>query len=298
MVSEQASATMSVINSQTPDDFAHLMDWVGRTAEQTDTITSAPLSALAATLGQRDSTKSLTFVPPLWHWVYFNQHTPRHLIGPDGHALRGGFLPPVSLPRRMWAGGRLDFFFPLQVGDQVTRISTIHQIKPKQGRTGPLVFVDVQHDYMTREGLALTEHHDIVYRGAALPQAAQLQAQVARTDHTMFEQVSPDPVLLFRYSALTFNGHRIHYDRDYATQVEAYPGLVVHGPLLATLQLELLHRHQPNARLTHFNYQAVSPIFDTDAFSVCGVAEDSHEAALWVANGAGGLAMQALARWA
>jgi 3-methylfumaryl-CoA hydratase len=163
-------------------------------------------------------------------------------IGPDGHPKRGGFLPPVPLPRRMWAGSRLTFVQPVRVGDALTRESRILDVSGKEGRTGHLVFVTVRHDYSLASGLAITEEHDIVYRDNPQPGQPAPKPTPAPTDSQFSREIVPDPVLLFRYSALTFNGHRIHYDRSYVTEVEGYPGLIVHGPLIATLLLDLLRR--------------------------------------------------------
>jgi 3-methylfumaryl-CoA hydratase len=265
---------------------ADLQQWLGRSEERTDVV--RPVSALAATLDREDPGLVL---PPLWHWTLFPQLTPQSGIGPDGHALRGGFLPPVPLPRRMWAGGRLDFLQPLRIGDQVRRLSRVAGIRSKLGRRGELVFVTVRHQIFSSSGLALTEEHDIVYRGMESSPAAPLPAP----DGALYErEIVPDPVLLFRYSALTFNGHRIHYDRSYATGVEGYPGLVVHGPLIATLLLDLLHRHRPEVQVRRFQFKAVRPLFDTQPFFVCG-RPDGNGFALWARDTEGYLAMEASA---
>ncbi len=242
-------------------------------------------------------------MPALWHWVYFTPQTPAHDIGEDGHARRGGFLPPVPLPRRMWAGGRLSFHHPLRVGDTVQRVSTIQDVQLKQGRTGALVFVCVRHDYTSPRGLVLSEEHDIVYRDAPPADIAGLRSGAPTTTQTPLpapgdEQFSrlvvPDPVLLFRYSALTFNGHRIHYDRSYVTQVEGYPGLIVHGPLIATLLMDLLRRNHPQAHVRRFSFKALRPTFDIHPFTVCGKL-DGQSATLWGRDHEGCLTMQATA---
>jgi 3-methylfumaryl-CoA hydratase len=278
---------------------AALQSWVGRQEVARDVVTPAPYVALAATL-DHDATRPApgTPLPPLWHWLYFLPVHRRSELGPDGHAQRGGFLPPVALPRRMWAGSRFAFREPIRVGDALTRVSTIESVKEKTGRTGPLVFVTVRHE-VTRDGEAapaLVEHHDIVYREAPRPGEAAPPPLQAPTSAAFEARWVPDDVLLFRYSALTFNGHRIHYDRRYATGVEGYPGLVVHGPLLATLLLDLLRTHQPEARVTAFAFRAVRPVFDTASFAVCGAPGDAPGAIhLWVRDGDGLLAMDATA---
>jgi 3-methylfumaryl-CoA hydratase len=281
------------------EQLAHWRGWVGRTEQRSDLVTAAPLHALAATL-DRDEPEPLpgAHIPPLAHWLYFLPAAPAREIGPDGHPRRGGFLPPVALPRRMWAGGRLHFHHALQVGDEITRTSRIAQVDAKQGRSGPLVFVTVRHEISNARGLAVSEEHDIVYRDAPAPGAPAARALPAPTDASFAREIVPDPVLLFRYSALTFNGHRIHYDRSYVTEVEGYPGLVVHGPLIATLLVDLLRRERPNARLTHFAFTALRPSFDIHRFSVCGRDDGRSTFALWGRDHEGWLTMRAEARTA
>jgi len=277
------------------DTLEHLRSWIGRSEQRTDTITAAPLAALAATLDRDDPPPATgTAVPPLWHWLYFLPIARQSELGADGHPRRGGFLPPVELPRRMWAGGRLTFERPLRVGEVATRTSRIDDVTAKDARSGPLVFVTVHHALSTPEGHAISEAHDIVYRGLPAPGSAATP-QRAPTDETFARTVVPDDVLLFRYSALTFNGHRIHYDRRYVTEVEGYPGLVVHGPLIATLLLDLLRRERPTATVARFDFKAVSPLFDLHPFELCGRPDGERGFALWARNHEGGLAMQATA---
>jgi len=269
--------------------------WLGRTEQRHDTITAAPVAALAATLDRDDPEAQVgSALPPLWHWLYFLPLHRQSELGSDGHAHRGGFLPPVALPRRMWAGGRLAFRQPLRIGDAVTRTSRIAAIAAKHARSGPLVFVTVHHEIGHGADLAVNEEHDIVYRDLPAPGAAPT-GPAAPTDETFARAVVPDDVLLFRYSALTFNGHRIHYDRRYVTEVEGYPGLVVHGPLIATLLLELLRREHPGAEVLRFEFRAVSPLFDLHAFTLCGRPDGERRFALWARNHEGGLAMLASA---
>jgi 3-methylfumaryl-CoA hydratase len=193
----------------------------------------------------------------------------------------------------MWAGGRFEFHQPLCVGDAITRDSRITRVDAKAGRSGTLVFVTVRHEVSGPRGLALTEEHDIVYRELPAPGSPLPPPQPAPTDATFEREIVPDPVLLFRYSALTFNGHRIHYDRAYVTGVEGYPGLVVHGPLVATLLLDLLRQAQPAARITRFAFTAMRPLFDIHRFHVCGRALADGRVALWARDFEGALAMQA-----
>jgi 3-methylfumaryl-CoA hydratase len=239
-------------------------------------------------------------VPPLWHWLYFLPHARQSEIGPDGHPRRGGFLPPVPLPRRMWAGGRLRWQAgnPLRAGQEVERVSTIQSVKHKAGRSGELLFVQVQHVFSNGGGTALTEEHDIVYRAAAQPgePAPQPQKPPLASLSAFSRTITPDPVLLFRYSALTFNGHRIHYDRPYVTEVEGYPGLIVHGPLIATLLVDLLRRNLPEARVATFDFKAVRPTFDLHPFSVHGrTSPDGKTVELWGQDHEGWLTMQGTA---
>lgn len=247
-----------------PPDLTHLRDWIGRQESRTDNLTATPVAALAATLDRDDPLPQAgTALPPLWHWLYFTPLTRHSELGVDGHAKRGGFLPPVPLPRRMWAGGRLDFLQPLRVGETVTRTSTIQDVTVKHGRSGALVFVCVRHEFSNAQGLALSEEHDIVYRDAPAPDAPQPEPTPAPRDEQFSSEIVPDPVLLFRYSALTFNSHRIHYDLPYATEEEGYRGLVVHGPLTATLLLDLAQRHFGDNALTRFDFRGTSP-------AICG----------------------------
>ncbi|MDB5848826.1 MAG: acyl-CoA dehydrogenase [Rhodoferax sp.] len=282
-----------------PEELAHLQSWQGRSETLADQITGAPVSALSATLDRDDPAPAAgTALPALWHWLYFLPHHRQSEIGPDGHAKRGGFLPPVPLPRRMWAGGRLVWEpgNPLRVGDAVERTSTIVSVTHKAGRTGDLVFVLVRHVVRNARGLALTEEHDIVYRAAAEPGDPVPPPVPAAQDAAFSRTLVPDDVLLFRYSALTFNGHRIHYDRRYVTEVEGYPGLIVHGPLIATLLVDLLRREQPQATLAKFEFRAVRPTFDIAPFTVHGKPTgDGKTFSLWGADAAGWLTMQATA---
>ena len=287
------------MDTLTPAAIAELQAWQGRSESHTDMLTAAPVRALSATLDRDDAAPDVgTPLPALWHWLYFLPHARQSEIGADGHAKRGGFLPPVPLPRRMWAGGRLVWEpgNPLRVGDAVTRESTIASVTHKSGRSGELVFVLVRHAVHNARGLALTEEHDIVYRAAAAPGEAAPAPTPAPRDATFGRTVAPDDVLLFRYSALTFNGHRIHYDRRYVTEVEGYPGLIVHGPLIATLLVDLLRREKPDAALARFEFRAVRPTFDTTPFRLQGRPDgDGKTFRLWGEDAEGWLTMQATA---
>ena len=278
-------------------DAGALAQWVGRVERRADHVTPVPLAALAATLDRDEpAPHDGSPIAPLRHWLYFLPLYRRSETGTDGHALRGGFLPPVPLPRRMWAGGRLEFHRPIVVGDAIQRVSTIVKVDLKQGRSGALVFVRVRHEISAAGELAIVEEHDIVYREAARAGDPPTPKKAAPTDAAWRREVIPDPVLLFRYSALTFNGHRIHYDRRYVTEVESYPGLVVHGPLIATLLADLARDHVAPAPIATFAFRAVMPLFDIAPFAVCG-RRDAHAntVRLWAQDAAGHLAMEATA---
>src|SRR6059058_2792396 len=274
---------MESASTLSPELLAHLRGWEGRSETLHDDITAAPVRNLAATLDRDDPPPAAgTELPPLWHWLYFLPSARQSELGPDGHPKRGGFLPPVPLPRRMWAGGRLQWHAPLHVGEAVERTSRIVSVTHKSGRSGDLVFVLVRHEVRNAQGLALTEEHDIVYRSAAQPGDPVPPPQAASADAAWQRAIVPDDVLLFRYSALTFNGHRIHYDRRYVTEVEGYPGLIVHGPLIATLLLDLLRRQRPDAEVASFRFKAVRPTFDLHPFSVNGQPQsDGKTVRLW-----------------
>ena len=276
-----------------------LSSWIGKTESATDTATAAPYAALSAALDWPvERPVDGTPLPPLWHWLYFLPLHRQSEIGPDGHGRRGAFMPPVALPRRMWAGSRFRFHKSLRIGDALMRMSTIESVDEKSGRSGPLVFVRVRHE-LQRQGeteVALTEWHDIVYREAAKPGDASPAPLAAPSACQWSRSLTPDTVLLFRYSALTFNGHRIHYDRGYVTQTEGYPGLVVHGPLIATLLMDLLRRHLPDADVASFEFKALRPLFDGRPMTVAAqAAPDGKSLRLWAADHEGWLAMDATA---
>jgi 3-methylfumaryl-CoA hydratase len=282
----------------TPLDTETLRSWVGKTETRSDLIDAHPVALLSATLDRDDPAPSRgDILPPLWHWLYFLPSYRQSEVGPDGHAKRGGFLPPVPLPRRMWAGSRLEWLEPIAIGDEISRLSRIVSVTPKSGRSGALVFVVVRHEYSTSAGLALTEEHDIVYRELAPPNKESAASNASPpTAPAWSRRIVPDDVLLFRYSALTFNSHRIHYDRRYVTEVEGYPGLVVHGPLLATLLVDLLRRQRPHVALKRFEFRALAPLFDIAPFDVCGRPEDERgDILLWAQSTDGSLAMRATA---
>jgi 3-methylfumaryl-CoA hydratase len=278
-------------------DFA-IRDWVGRRQESEDRLLAERARAMQATLGREPDLSDGDALPPLWHWLYFWQFAPRGALGRDGHPALGGFLPPLGTVRRMWAGSRVRFRAPLRLGETARRTSTITAIEEKSGRSGRLVFVTVRHEISGAAGLAIEDEHDIVYRPAIGPGGAERPGEPASAEATAAETVTPDPVLLFRYSALTFNGHRIHYDRDYAREVEGYGGLVVHGPLLATLMLDLGCRHWPARRVTAFSFRGQRPVLDTAPFTLAACPAGEQHLDLWVAGADGFVAMRGAAEFA
>jgi len=271
-------------------------EWVGRTETREDVVAAAPLASLSALLDRDDPPpREGDAAPPLAHWLCFLPTYRQSEAGPDGHAARGGFLPPVPLPRRMWAGSRLEFLRPLRVGSRISRRSRIAAVTPKEGRSGALVFVTVRHEVSDAQGLVLSDEHDIVYRGEG---ALAAKATPAPAGAPWEREIRPDPLLLFRYSAVTFNGHRIHYDHPYVTRVEGYPGLVVHGPLIATLLVDLLRRNRPGTTLATYTFRALRPLCDTAPFATCGAPDESSRSArLWTRDAEGAVTMEATATW-
>jgi len=278
-------------------DLDHLRQWIGRSTEASDTVTAQLVKGLRATLflpvGEPKAGDAAPFTV---HWCLAPPVVAASELGPDGHPARGGFLPPVPLPRRMWAGGELEFIDPLRVGDEATRTSRISDVTVKSGSTGTLCFVAVEHVITTSRGVAIRERHDIVYRDIGGAPAAAPKAPPPPPVAKHRESHVSDPVLLFRYSALTFNGHRIHYDRDYVTKVEGYPGLIFHGPMQAAFIVELaakLHHGQPPKELT---YRGVQPLFEGTEFSVNANEKDGG-LELWIANAEGQPTMKGTATW-
>jgi 3-methylfumaryl-CoA hydratase len=280
-------------------DLDHLRQWIGRTTEASDIVTAQLVKGLRATLFQEiGEPKKGDAAPFTTHWCLAQPVFPMSQLSADGHPTRGGFLPPVPLPRRMWAGGELEFFEPLRVGDEATRTSRISDVTMKTGSSGVLCFVSVEHAITTPRGIALRERHDIVYRdmstGTQAPAPAKPVAAAPAAQHR--ENHIADPVLLFRYSALTFNGHRIHYDRDYVTKVEGYPGLIVHGPLQAALLVELAAKMHGGKAPAKFVYRGLQPLFDGSEFSV-NANETGTGMEVWTANSAGQPTMKGTATW-
>lgn len=272
-------------------------EWIGREQHVEDQISEPTIQAMQASLaGIQEDVANDNELPALWHWLYFLDKARQTQLANDGHEKRGGFLPPVELPRRMWAASKLEFHAPLKIGESARRESTIKSIDAKQGKTGSLVFVTVAHSIYGETQLAISEEQTIVYRenSSGNSPIAGKKVELAAD----FEKiVEPNILLLFRYSALTFNAHRIHYDRDYATKTEGYPGLVVHGPLLATLLIGALQENYPDREIESFEFKAIKPVFDLAPFTVCGQHfNEAGTANLWIADTAAEIAMQATAK--
>ncbi len=275
-------------------DIEHLRQWVGR--EQVAEQTLEPFAAAAMSgLLDRAAAPAVGDVLPLpWHWLYFLETPARAAIGDDGHPQRGGFLPPVPLPRRMWAAGSLQCDAPMRIGVPARKRSTVRSVDLKEGRSGPLVFVAVDHALEQDGRVCIREVQNIVYREAPTATAPLPPGDHAKKSAQWSASLRPDPALLFRFSALTYNGHRIHYDRDYAVREEFYPALVVHGPLLATALLNLLEHGRPGVPVRSFTFRAARPSFDTDTLQLCAAA-DGDAVDLWTQDAHGNVGMTARA---
>ena len=249
-------------------------DWIGSREEATDIASLGSLQRLSATLDRDDAPpRQGDAVPPLWQAIYFPAVARHSALGPDGHPDRGGFLPPVPLPRRMFAGARAVYHHPLRAGEAIRREAEVADVTRKTGASGELVFVLVRTRIFGSRGLAIEEEHDIVYRDLAAPAKTSSESKTSIAEPDWRRTIEPDAVTLFRYSALTFNGHRIHYDRRYATEEEGYPGLVVHGPLIATYLAELCRDNLTDRSIRRFAFRARRPLFDTAAFEVVGAID-------------------------
>lgn len=274
---------------------ADLQDWVGREETAHDVLRAQPARFMQATLDREPTLDEGGPLPPLWHWLYFLEAKRESDLGRDAHPKKGGFLPPVPLPRRMWAGGRFTFERPLILGLEAEKRSRILSVTEKAGRSGRLCFVTVQHVVSQNGEPALTEEHDIVYREDPDPGAPKPPPVAAPSNCAFSKEITPSEVLLFRYSALTFNGHRIHYDADYARGVEGYDGLVFHGPLTATLLVDLACTRTGKTP-TAFSFRGLTPIAGRDPFRLEGQVMN-QAVDLWAKRADGSLAMTAKAEF-
>lgn len=267
-----------------------------RTEIANDILSPTSAAAMSATLDCEIAPQTGDALPHLWHWIFFRPTVPQRLIAEDGHPQKGGFLATPGLPRRMWAGGRLRFLAPLTIGSAISRESRILNVSEKEGRSGKLAFVTVSHQIRCAGTLAVDEEQDIVYREPAAP-GAPGPAPTAAPKHAQWQrEIAPNEVLMFRYSALTFNGHRIHYDKQYAIQTEGYPNLVVHGPLIATLLMDLVRRHRPDAEVLRFSFKAMRPGFVGNTLHLCGnPSSDGNTVDLWARDHEGWMTMSARA---
>lgn len=274
---------------------ARLGQWIGKKESRRGIATAWPAAALAAVLDHRDPEPPIgSAIAPGGHWLYLLDTTPQAQLGPDGLPQRGGFLPPVGLPRRMWAGGRIEFRSAITIGSDIARESEVISVEEKQGKSGALVFVTVRHTISCDERVAVVEEHDIVYREAAKPGDAPAQGKPAPAKAAWQRQLIAGPVMLFRFSALIFNANRIHYDMDYCRE-NGYPGLVVHGPLQTVLLLDLCRRHETRS-VKRLEYRALHPIYHTERFTLNGELQaGGTRAQLWTATAAGHYAMTATA---
>jgi 3-methylfumaryl-CoA hydratase len=271
------------------------VSWIGREQETSDLILASVAHAMAATLDLDYAPRAGDPLPPGWQWLYFNPHVRRSELSADGHTRPGTFLPPIELPRRMWAGSRIRYLRDLPIETQATRHSRILKVEHKVGRGGALAFVTVQHSIRSGELECISEEQDIVYRESSAPGAA---SSVPRPHDALPEwsrRIVPDTTLLFRYSALTFNGHRIHYDQAYVRDVEGYPDLIVHGPLTATLLQQFALEHCPGRSLARFDFRGVAPLFVGRAIQLEGRRIDDDALELWARGPQGELAMSAIA---
>ena len=270
--------------------------WIGKRSSTNALVTAYQADALTATLDRDDPPyKEGDVIPPGWHLFYIREVVKLRDTAEDGHPKRGDFLPPIDLPRRMWAGTKATYHKPIHVGENISNVTTIESVTPKVGKTGQLVFLKLKNEISGENGIATTELQDVVYREEARPGAAAPEPPPPPGEALWRRTIHPSSVLLFRYSALTMNSHRIHYDRTYVTEVEKYPGLLVHGPLTFTLLLDLFRREHADKILKSFSVRAVSPIYDTHDFVVEGAPDGESDSTLWALNHEGRLAMSAKA---
>jgi len=263
--------------------------WIGKSQSLVSDIDQRQVDLLSVTL-DRPSLKAGEVLPHCWHWSWFNEAKPASELGRDGHSKRGGFLPPIELPRRMWAGGSLEFLSPIKIGKKITKRTTIETVAEKNGSTGKLCILTLHHELFDGETLCINEKQNLVYREDPKPNSKPASLIEPPSNAEISRTITPDPVLMFRYSALTFNGHRIHYDVDYARDVEGYPGLVFHAPLTATLLCGLAKELADGTPLKSFNYRATAPLFGHEPFTIHG-RKHADGITVWAQTPNGGQAM-------
>lgn len=272
--------------------------WINKSEQAQEELSLWPVHNMMAALDVNPSQWPTIGddLPATAHWNYFVPRVVQSKIDVDGHPVRGDFLPPIPLPRRMWAGSRIQYHQPMKMGQTIQKTSTIKDIKIKEGKSGSLAFVTVKHEYQNSSGLALTEEQDLVYRDPPPSMTSIPERNPAPTPAQWTQSVATSTPLLFRYSSVTFNAHKIHYDEPYAKEVEGYPGLVVHGQLIATFLLQSLQQAHPEKTLASFNFKAVSPLFCGETLQAQG-ALSPEGADLWACTDQGGLTMQANVTW-
>jgi 3-methylfumaryl-CoA hydratase len=273
-----------------------LKSYIGRKVEADDVADLRSMRQLHAALDRSDAPpREGDEVPPSWHWMWFNATDRHSALSRDGIAgSKGGYMPPSPLPRRMWAGSQLTVHRPLRVGEKIRRTAEIVSAEERQGKSGRLVFVGQRFSIHAGNELAIEEDFQSVFREDPKPGAPAVEPPPAPEGARWTRAIDPDPVLLFRYSAVTYNGHRIHYDRPYTTEVEGYPDLIVHGPLTATLLMELARDSNPGKRIAKYSFRAVSPLYSPAKFTIAGKSNpEGNSATFWAANPQGRLAMQA-----
>jgi 3-methylfumaryl-CoA hydratase len=267
--------------------------WIGRTEVATQVAELWPVTGLYALLDKAPAPKIGDPLPPCGHWLYFTPMVRQSKIGFDGHPERGDFLPAIVEPRRMWAASDITFHAPIRLGDELEKTARIADVAQKVGATGALIFVTVENDYRAGGELALSEKQTIVYRDHPRPDEVPPPPKPAPEKPDWSRELKADPVMLFRYSAVTFNGHRIHYDHPYVTQEEGYPNIIVQGQLIATLLLDTFAAHNPGVEAKRFSFRAMKPLFSGEPFFAEGASNDTGGLDLWSRNGDGHLTLSA-----
>ena len=277
-------------------DITYLNQWMGREEVAVDLLEIGLLNRIGAFFELPSAFSRGDPIPETWHWCFFHVPRAQAELGHDGHPRTGGFLPPFELPRRMWGGSRLHFHRPLVAGEAAEKISRIASVDLKRGKSGTLGLVTVEHRITQGGNLCRTEEQDIIYREAATAANAALTLVDCPDGSENTREVAPDPVMLFRYSALTYNAHRIHYDRSYAQSEEGYAGLVVHGQLTASFLADFARQLRNGAPLQSFSFRGTSPLFDGEVFHLHAKAEPDA-LRLWAQRPDGGMAMAAKAKF-